>query len=86
MFKSISFALLIGASISAQATNFEEIQETTSVFSTIIFKSETVLKDDFKNELTALPTDFVYGSQTASSESTFERFNEDSIAKQLSLK
>ena len=61
MFKSISFSILALVTCSVEAMTFNEPQEKPAVFQTIILKSDkTVFNNNFKNELTALPSDFSY--------------------------
>lgn len=87
MFKSIFFSILALVTCSTQAMTFDEPQEKPAVFQTIILKSDkTVLNNDFKNELTALPSNFSYDDSSMKVESSFERFNKASISKQLSTK
>lgn len=86
MFKSISFSLAL-VTCSVEAMTFNEPQEKPAVFQTIILKSDkTVFNNNFKNELTALPSDFSYDESSMKVESSFERFNKASISKQLSTK
>lgn len=87
MFKSISFSILALVTCSVEAMTFNEPQEKPAVFQTIILKSDkTVFNNNFKNELTALPSDFSYDESSMKVESSFERFNKASISKQLSTK
>lgn len=84
MFKSISFVFMALTALSAQAMTFDDEQETHPVFQTLILKSDkTVLKYDFKNEITVQPSDFHYGNRLMKVESIFERFNKFTISKQF---